>query len=150
MAHRGLFPLLYGLNLSKTAMTLGRKIIFRTVYSVLPKGEVFAEGKVGVVLRRTAMPNGDSVGHLVQRTSEVIDRVKHDARYVIRKTHVKQKMMGTAAIRIVIDRIGVWLISREEVDLGFEICDMVICATENAFRAGEDVSDGVIRSHKKP
>jgi len=96
------------------------------------------------------MPNGDSVGHLVQRTSEVIDRVKHDARYVIRKTHVKQKMMGTAAIRIVIDRIGVWLISREEVDLGFEICDMVICATENAFRAGEDVSDGVIRSHKKP
>ena len=136
----GVIPSLVWAAPFKDRDDFGGEILFRAVYPVGPAGEVLGERKVGPALTLPPMLGGDGMNHLVETGPQIIDGIKYDAGNIIREGFIEYIKMGLGPICVVIDKVGVWLIGGKNTDLGFEICDMVICATENAFRAGEDIS----------
>ena len=139
----GIIPALVWMGSLKERCDLARKIVLHAVYSGIPVGAVFAERELGVFLAAPALFACDGVSHLVKAGPQIVVGVEHDAGNVIGKGIAELDLVRMhGAIPLHINSVGVWLVRRGDVDLGIEICDMVVCATEHALCAGEQVPHG--------
>jgi len=120
---------------------LGGEIFFKAFDSFRPSRLVIREGKACEVPGLSPMPNGNRVSHMVERGAEIVYSIEKDAGEIVRKTLIKTKFLDVlAGIRILIDKMGVWLVNTESFDTGFQICDMVICTTQDYSCAMERTS----------
>ena len=137
----GVIPSLVSLKRFKERHDLPGKVL-QAFDSIRPVGFVIREGEMCGLLA-PAMLQLDSPGHLIEAASQIVDGIEHDARQIIRKRGVKADNMSIfPSLTIAFDDVGVRRVYCEGRDLGFEIRYMVICATQNALSATEDVDHG--------
>lgn len=139
---QGVIPSFVWLESFKERDNFRRNVIWQPVLSnyVQPVGGVIAEGE-GNKTVAAAMFCSDSESHMIQACSQVIDDIEENAGNIIGEAFTKSDYMEIiTALRITLGNDGVWLVDVARSNYGFEIRDVVICATENASRAGEHIS----------
>jgi len=133
---QGVIPSFVSLEGFKERHNLSRQIL-QTIDFVRPMGRVARKRKMRGILAPTVL-DLDSPCHLIEAAAQIVDSIEHDARQVVREGSVEAGYVGISpGFTISFNDIGVWFVRRECSDLGFEICDMVICATENTLGASE-------------
>jgi hypothetical protein len=139
---QGVIPSFVWLESFKERDNFRRNVIWQPLPSsdVQPVGGIVAEGE-GNKIVAAAMLCSDSESHMIQACSQIIDGIEENAGNVIGEAFTKSDYMKIiSGFRITLGNDGVRLVDVARSDYGFEIRDMVICATENAFSAGEHIS----------
>jgi hypothetical protein len=112
-------------------------VLFEASYRVGEFGSGASERVCGPFFA-SGMFVSNSVGHLIQTGSHVVDCIKDDAGHFLKNRSVKLRFEEVfSKIRIELNNKGVWLTGLEGLDSEFQVCDMLVCATENGPRAGE-------------
>jgi hypothetical protein len=92
----------------------------------------------GVRLRSSPALDRDSESHLIEGCPQIVNSVKHYAGNIVGEGFSETEFMQVVSrLRILFYNVGGLLIRSADPDSGIQVCDMVICATENAFRARE-------------
>jgi hypothetical protein len=94
------------------------------------------EGEVSVLSSPALDRNSES--HLIEGCPQIVNGIEHYAGNIVGEGFSETEFMQVvASLRILFYNVGWLLIRGAALDGGIQVCDMVICAAENAFRAGE-------------
>ena len=116
--------------------------VFYAVYEVEPLLEVRRDREVGDCVG-SGMARGDGVSHLVQTGSQVVHCIEHYAGGVFDLARLKADLENVLSkIRIVFNERFVWSACPENMDGPLQILDMMVCAPEDRFGAGERIGHG--------
>jgi hypothetical protein len=109
----GVVPSLVWLEASKERADLCGQIIFEAIGSVEPVIQIGGkrEGNELVGVSAGSVPHGNGVSHLIETRPEIVDRIEHDARNVIREAFAEDEYLEViTSLRITLDGMGVRLV----------------------------------------
>ena len=134
----GVIPSFVGVERAKQRPDFRRQVL-ETVDAVVDEFYVAAEGKVSEVLIGKPARNRNCVGHLVEAGAKIRDCVEDDAWEFVSKEGMKLHLENFCrAIRLKLNGEGrVSFVCVDGVEALAQIANVVLSATERAFRAGE-------------
>jgi hypothetical protein len=150
---KGVVPSFVWLEPFKERANLKGEIVFQAVDSVRPKIDVFGERERSKIIGISVgtMPHSDGVSHLIQAGPEIANGIEHNTGNIIGESFTKAEYLQIiSGISITLDNMGVGLIWRKDLDCVFQIRNMVICSTQDAFGTGEDITHDEIRPNERP
>lgn len=108
-------------------------------------------GKVCEVESGASVGRASGVGCLIEAGPQIIDRIEDDAWQIVGERFPQFDLMNFCdAISVAIDVVGPRVFLHKGLESGAQITNVVLCTTERAFGAREQVGHGQIRSDERP